>query len=100
MIPYFSKDFTLYTFALDRSYVAVLTQKNNYNDEIPISFLNYAFKGEELHYPAIDQQDFVVFKELKHFRPYLFKSRTKVVVPYPVERILLVQKEIGEKRGH
>jgi hypothetical protein len=46
MSPDFSKDFTLYTFASDRSYVAVLTQKNNDNNEIPISFMSYAFKGE------------------------------------------------------
>jgi hypothetical protein len=42
----FSQDFTLYTFASDRSYVVVLTQKNVENNEIPISFMSSAFKGE------------------------------------------------------
>jgi hypothetical protein len=28
------------------------------------------------------------------------KSRTKVIVPYPAVRNLLVQKELGEKRAH
>jgi hypothetical protein len=28
------------------------------------------------------------------------KSRTKVIIPYPVVRNLLVQKELGEKRAH
>jgi hypothetical protein len=46
MSPDFTKDFTLYTFASDRSYVAVLTQKNNDNNEIPISFMSSSFKGE------------------------------------------------------
>jgi len=45
MSLYFTKDFTLYTFASDRSYVAVLTQKNNDDNEIPISFMSYVFKG-------------------------------------------------------
>jgi hypothetical protein len=92
MSPDFSKDFTLYTFTSDRSYVVVLTQKNDDNNEIPISFMSYAFKGAELKYPTVDQQDFVVFKAVKHFRPYLLKSRTKVIAPYPAVRNLLVQK--------
>jgi hypothetical protein len=96
----FTKEFTLYTFASDRSYVAVLTQKNNDNNEIPISFMRFVFKGEELNYIAINQQYFVVFEVVKHFRPYLLKSRTKVIVLYPAVRNLLVQKELGEKRAH
>jgi len=35
---------------------------------------------------------------VKHFGSYLLKSRTKVIVPYPAVRNLLVQKEFGEKR--
>jgi hypothetical protein len=62
--------------------------------------MSYSFKGEELNYPTVDQQDFVVFKVVKHFRPYLLKSRTKVIVLYPAVRNLLVQKELGEKRAH
>ena len=50
----------------------------------------------QLKYPEVDKQVYVVFKAVKHFRPYLLKSQTKVVVPYPVVRNLFVQKEIGE----
>jgi hypothetical protein len=60
--------------------------------------MSSAFKGEELNYPVVDQQAYVVFKDVKHFRSYLLKSRTKIVVPYPAVRNLLVQKELGEKR--
>jgi hypothetical protein len=100
MSPDFSQDFTLYTFASDRSYVVVLTQKNTESNEIPIAFMRSAFKGAELNYPAVDQQAYAVFKAVKHFRSYLLKSRTKVIVPYPVVRNLLVQKELGEKRAN
>jgi hypothetical protein len=100
MSPNFSKDFTLYTFASDRSYVAVLTQKKSENNEVPIAFMSSAFKGDELNYPAVDRQAYDVFKEVKHFRSYLLKSRTKVIVPYPAVRNLLVQKELGEKRAN
>jgi hypothetical protein len=100
MILDFSQDFTLYTFTFDRSYAAVLTQKNTENNEVPIAFMRYAFKGVELNYPVVDQQAYAVFKEVKHFRSYLLKSRMKVIVPYPAVRNLLVQKELGEKRAN
>jgi hypothetical protein len=100
MSPDFLQDFTLYTFASDRSYAAVLTQKNAENNEVPIAFMRSSFKGVELNYPAVDQQAYAVFKEVKHFRSYLLKSRTKIIVPYPAVRNLLVQKELGEKRAN
>jgi hypothetical protein len=55
MSPDFSQDFTLYTFASDRSYATVLTQKNVERNEIPIFFMSSAFKGAELNYPVVDQ---------------------------------------------
>jgi hypothetical protein len=67
MSPDFSQDFTLYTFASDRSYAVVLTQKNTENNEVPIAFMSSAFKGTELNYPAVDQQAYFVFKAVKHF---------------------------------
>jgi len=62
--------------------------------------MSSAFKGEELNYPAVDQQTYDVFKVVKHFRSYLLKSRTKIIVPYPSVIKLLVQKELGEKRAN
>jgi hypothetical protein len=59
-----------------------------------------AFKGTEINYPAVDWKAYTVFKAVKHFWSYLLKSRTKVIVPYPVVRNLLVQKELGEKRSN
>jgi hypothetical protein len=37
---------------------------------------------------------------VKHFRSYLLKSKTTIIVPYPGVRNLLVQKELGEKRAN
>jgi hypothetical protein len=100
MSPDFSQDFTLYTFASDRSYATVLTQNNSKNNEVPIAFMSSAFKGTELNYPAVDRQAYAIFKAIKHFRSYLLKSRMKVIVPYPAVRNLLLQKELGEKRAN
>ena len=67
MSPDFSQDFTLYTFASDHSYAAVLTQKNVENNEVPIAFMSSAFKGAKINYPVVDRQAYDVFKEVKHF---------------------------------
>ena len=57
------------------------------------------FKGVELNYHEFDKKSFHFFREVKKFRPYLLKSRTKVVVMYPAVRNLLVQKKLGDKRS-
>ena len=53
MSPYFSKDFILYTFANDFYYASVLTQKNQEDTEIPISFMISTFKGVEINYSKV-----------------------------------------------
>ena len=65
-----------------------------------ILFTSSVFKGAELNYPEVDKQAYVVFKAIKHFRPYLLKSKTNVIVPFPAVRNLLVQKDLGEKTAN
>ena len=57
------------------------------------------FKGAELNYHEVDKQAFAVFKAVKHFRPYLLKSKTKIIFLYSLVKKLLVQKDLGEKRA-
>jgi hypothetical protein len=75
----------------------VLTQKDQYGNEYPIAFMSFGLQGAELDYPEVDKQSYTIFKVVKHFIPYLIKSKTKVIVPYPPVRNLLVQKDM-EKR--
>jgi hypothetical protein len=98
--PDFSRDFILYTFASEIAFTIVLTQKNCEGDEFPIAFMISSLQGEELDYPKVEKQDYVIFKVVNHFIPYLIKSKTKVIVPYPTVRNLLVQKDLGEKRDN
>jgi hypothetical protein len=100
MSPNFLKEFILYTFAMDTSYAAVLIEKNLDGDEVLISFMSAGLDGPQLKYPEVEKQAYVMFKVVKHFRPYLLKSQTKIVVPYPAMRNLFVQKELGEIRAH
>jgi hypothetical protein len=81
--PEFSKYCFLYTFTSDQSLVAVLTQKDDDNNEAPVSFMSTNLQGAELNYHAIDKQAYVIYKEVKHFISYILKTHTKFIVPHP-----------------
>jgi len=49
----FNKDFMLYTFASYTSLVIVLTQKDDQNNEHPISFMSDRLQGPKINYPTI-----------------------------------------------
>jgi hypothetical protein len=49
---------------------------------------------------TIDKQAYVVYKVVKHFRSYILKNHTKVIVPHPTVRSLFTQQEMGERRGN
>jgi hypothetical protein len=57
-------------------------------------------QGAELNYPTINKQAYVVYKEVKHFRSYILKNHTKVIVPHASMRSLFTQQELGEWRGN
>jgi hypothetical protein len=59
--------------------------------------MSSGLQGVELDYPKVDKQDYVVYKAINHFRPYLIKSKGKLIVPYPAVRNLLVHKYWGRK---
>ena len=42
----------------------------------------------------------MVYKAVKHFRPYILKNHVTVFVPHPAVRSLFVQQELGERRGN
>ena len=48
----------------------------------------------------MEKQAYSVFKAIKYFRPFLLKTHTKIIVPFPAVRNLLVQKDVGEKRAN
>eukprot|EP00253_Pinus_taeda_P005102 PITA_05102 len=98
--PNFSSHFILYTLATEASYAVVLTQINDQQVEAPISFFSSNLQGAKLNYSEVEKQAFAVFKSVKHFRPFLLKTHTKVIVPFSAMRQLLVQRELGEKRAN
>lgn len=53
--PDFNIDFILYTFASDTYLDVVLMQKDDQNNEQPISCTSASLQGLELNYPAIEK---------------------------------------------
>jgi hypothetical protein len=53
--PNFNRDFFLYTFASDQSLAAVLTQKDDDNNEYPVSFMRTNLQGSEINYPVVEK---------------------------------------------
>ena len=98
--PKFSNDFILYTLATERSYVVVLTQLNDRQVEPPIYLFSSNLQGAELNYFDVEKQAFAMFNSIKHFRPFLLKTHTKIIVPFSAVRQLLIRKEVGEKRAN
>lgn len=80
--PNFSNHFIFYAFASKTSYDVVLTQLNDQQIEAPISFFSSNFQGAELNYLEVEKHAFSIFKSLKHFRPFLLKIHTKIIVPF------------------
>lgn len=95
-----NSQFVLYTFSSDTSDASVWTQLNDENIKAPISFFSSNLQGVELNYSFVKKWAFTFFKTLKHFRPFLPKAHTKIVVPYLAIRQLLIQREVGEKRAN
>jgi hypothetical protein len=57
-------------------------------------------QGPELNYPAIDKKSYALYKAVKHFKSYILKTHTKVIVSHPAVRSLFTQQEMGERRGN
>jgi len=78
----------------------MLSQKNDQNIELPIAFESSSLQGAELNYTNVEKKSYAVFKSIKHFKPFLIKSHTKVIFQHLSIRILLIQKDLGDKRSN
>jgi len=67
--PNFYKYFFLYKIVSDTSLIVVLTQKDELNNEQPISFMRPRLKGPELKYPTTEKQAYTIYKAIKDFKP-------------------------------
>ena len=75
-------------------------QVNQDKVEAPIYFFSSNLQGVKLNYSDFEKQTFAVFKSIKHFKPFLLKTHTKVIVPFSAVRNILRQRDVGEKRAN
>lgn len=91
--------FKIYSFSSEHSCVGILTQKKENNDERPISFMSCPLKNAELKYFNLDKQSFALIKAVKKFCHYILRIKVYAIVPNPAVKMLLMQNELGERRG-
>ena len=56
-------------------------------------------KNVELNYSNLDKQSFALIKAVKKFHHYILRSKVYAIVLDPVVKTLLMQNELGERRG-
>lgn len=81
----------MYIFYLDSLIVVALNQKDNQDNERKISFMSTKLQGSELNYPTMDKQTSTIYKVIKHYSPYIFKSHVIVLVTQVVVHSFFVQ---------
>ena len=79
--------------------VAILTKKDDENNEALVSFMSINLQGDDQNYPTIEKHAYTVYKEFKHFRSYILKNHTKAIVPHPTVHSLFTQWEMREIKG-
>lgn len=63
--PNFRKDFIMYFYVSDHTISSILLQKDEKNEEVPISFMSIPLKKHELQYSQVEKQAFAIVKVVK-----------------------------------
>ena len=87
--PNFTKDFLIFTFALEHTIAGVLLQKNSEEQEQPIAFYSTTLGDSEVRYNIMEKQDFALVRALKEFRVYIMQSHIIAFVPNSVVKDIL-----------
>jgi hypothetical protein len=72
--PDYDKDFIIFSFASVHTIVVMLLQKNEENQEKPISFFIKALMDVELKYSCMEKHAYALVKTLKDFKDYILHS--------------------------
>ena len=89
----------LFSFALEHTIAGVLLQKNEKNEEQPISFYNKALRDSTLKYNIMEKHAYACVKEIKEFRVYILHSHSIVFVPFATIKDMLTQAELDGRRA-
>jgi hypothetical protein len=99
IIPDYSKEFLIFSFASFNTLVVVLLQKNTEGLEQPISFFSRTLRNVEMRYGIMEKQAYYLFKALKAFRVYVLHSKIVVYVLSSSVKEILIHPDIDGKRS-
>jgi hypothetical protein len=99
IIPDYSKDFLIFSFASSDTIVAILLQRNVEGLEKPISFFSRALRDAEIKYDIMEKQAYSLLKAIKGFRVYVLHSRVIAYVPSAFVKKILIQPDIDGRRS-
>jgi hypothetical protein len=71
IIPDYSKEFMIFSFASFDTLVIVLLQQNIEGLEKPISFFSIALRDAEMRYDIMEKMAYYLVKSIKDFRVYV-----------------------------
>lgn len=97
--PDFSKEFLVFTFALENTIVGVLLQKGQQGIKQPISFFSRTLANSELKYNILENQAYALAKAIKDLKIYILHSHIVAFVPNIVVKYILTQVDPDGKRG-
>jgi hypothetical protein len=90
IIPDYSKDFLIFSFASFDTVAVVLLQINVEGLEQPISFFSRALRDAEIKYDMMEKHTYTLVKALKTFRVYVQHSKIIVYVPSASVKEILI----------
>jgi hypothetical protein len=87
----------LYSFASNETIASILTQENQKQYKLPISFMSKTLHDYELNYSNVEKQYLSLVKAISHFRTYILSNHVTAYVPYSPVKMLL-NKQLKEGR--
>ncbi len=78
--PDLNGDYILYTDASDVGMGAVLTQKDENDEEKVVSFASKAFSGAEKNWTTTEKEAFAIVWALQYFHPYVYGRKSLYIL--------------------
>ena len=94
--PDFSKEFILTTDASNEGAGAILSQ-GELGSDLPVAFASRSFNKAERNYSTIEKELAAVVWGVKHFRPYLYGRRFKIVSDHRPLKWIVSVKDPGSR---
>jgi hypothetical protein len=99
IIPVYSKDFLIFSFASFDIVAVILLQRNEEGQEKPIAFFSKGLRDVEVKYEIMEKQAYALVKALKAFRVYVLHSKVTAYVPSTSVKDILIQPNIDGKKS-